>query len=153
MSCLMEREFFSMPAAFTHFLNGCCAIERRKPLKISPSPRSPQYFRASSLIGNVASVSVFSVHRRMQWPPSGLRSILSHRSCNRSLRRNPVNRPNIDACLRIGTSHSGSIKDFHLVERQILLLYLLPFDAFKKVVDVLGDIFFLICHFQQTAEC
>ncbi len=101
-----------MPAAFTHFLNGCCAIERRKPLKISPSPRSPQYFRASSLIGNVASVSVFSVHRRMQWPPSGLRSILSHRSCNRSLSRSPVNSPNIDACLRIGTSHSVASRIF-----------------------------------------
>jgi hypothetical protein len=59
-----------MPAALTHFLNGCCAIERRKPLKISPSPRSPQYFRASSLTGKVASIDGFY---RLLWQYSGKR--------------------------------------------------------------------------------
>ena len=51
--------FFVIPADFTQFLKACWAIERLKPLKTRPSPRSPHMCSASSLIGSVASVSVF----------------------------------------------------------------------------------------------
>ena len=95
---------FLIPAAFIHACSGCWIIHRRSPTNIRPSfCTSPHSSSASSLIGSVASVSVFSVQIRIHQPPSLARSISSQRSFNMSLMRSPVRHENRAA--RFNTSY------------------------------------------------
>ena len=62
---------FSMPASFIQLSSSFWTRAYVKPLKTCPLPGVPQSSIASSVIGSDASVSVFSVVIRRQWPPSG----------------------------------------------------------------------------------
>ena len=61
----------SMPASAIQSSSSFCTRAYVKPLKTCPLPGVPQSSIASSVIGSDASVSVFSVVIRRQWPPSG----------------------------------------------------------------------------------
>lgn len=99
-----------MPASSSQSFSGWRVIWRSRPLKTSPLPRLPQSSRASAEMGRVVSVSVFSVLRRRQAPPSGYCSTLSQRRARMSLIRRPVRQLNRDAALSTGISHGVSAR-------------------------------------------
>ena len=104
---------FVIPARSSHRFKGAVSIPRAKSSNTFPSfLRFPQYERASSLIGKVASVSVFSVRMRIHHPPSGALTICFHSNCIISLTRSPVKQEKIAALRSTGISHGVSARRF-----------------------------------------
>ena len=113
MLCLKQWNVMCLviPARFNHRCKGAVSIPRAKSSNTFPSfLRFPQYDRASSLIGNVASVSVFSVRIRIHQPPSGAFTICFHSNCIISLTRRPVKHEKIAALRSTGISQGVSAK-------------------------------------------
>lgn len=99
---------FSIPASFIHPSSSLCTRAYEKPLKTCPLSGLPQSSSASSVIGSEASVSVFSVVIRRQWPPSGYAVILSQVRSRMSPKRRPVRQLKRDARLRTSDMHGVS---------------------------------------------